>query len=609
MRLSLRAKEGLVVAALVGLTVAIATAINLLTVARLGLDDAAATGALLARQIFLQGSRALTGARGAPEEILQRDGGMRTLLDSTVGYSATVVYGTIADPNGRVLVHSDPDQVGRWLPARQTVEGLPRRNPFQLLRTLFGPSLIFEAQVPLTLGTRPFGVARVGISTGLVRRELQGALGRSLLMGSAAFALALGAGVALGGVALRPLRLIVAEVARLARGEKHEPLAVDRGDELGELAAKLNLLGEQIQEHRTQLLGEKGRFEQMVRVLQDAIMFLNRDGQLIFANPAAENLLGRRLEDLVGRRLKEVLPPDHPFTDTLDVLLGSGTSPASYHLDLKAPDGTRREVCVSAYAIVEDGGCTGAVIAIQDLEPVKAVQSLVDYSVRLADLGRLTSGVAHEVKNPLNAMTIHLELLRGSLPLDSPEARESLEVIEKEIRRLDRVVQDFLKFVRPQELNLRPLDVPTLFREVTDLVEGEAAQAGVRIKSVVGSGTPAAMADADLLRQALLNLLQNAIQAMPEAGDVMLRAGPGPEGDVDLSIEDHGVGIPEEDLEKVFRLYYTTKPEGNGIGLALVYRTIQMHGGTIRIQSVVARGTTVRISLPHLRVAGREVPA
>jgi PAS domain S-box-containing protein len=600
LRLSLRAKEGLAIAALVGLAVAVATALHLVTVARLGMDEATGTGALLAHQLFLQGSRALAGARGAPAEVLRRDPGMRALLDSMVGYSPTVVYAAITDPQGRALVHSNASEVRRHVPPRERLDAVARRGPLALVRTLAGPPQLFEAQVPLTLGGRPFGTARVGISTSLLRRQLEGAVRQSLLMAGVAFALAMGAGLTLGGMALRPLRQIAAGVERLARGEEHEPLAVDRGDELGELAAKLNLLGAQVHEHRSQLLGEKARLAQMVRVLQDAILFLNRDGQLVFANPAAEGFLGRPLDEAVGRRLKDLLAADHPLVSALDALLAPGVPAASHHLRLAAPGGAVREVRVSAYPVREDGQFAGAVVAIQDLEAVKAVHSLVDYSVRLADLGRLTSGVAHEVKNPLNAMTIHLELLRGNLPPDSAEARESLEVIGKEIRRLDRVVQGFLKFVRPQELRLQRVDVTALLQDVAGLVEVEAAQAGVRLVTDVAPRTDATMADADLLRQALVNLVQNAIQAMPDGGTVTLRAAPGLEGQLELAVEDQGVGIPEEDQDKVFRLYYTTRPDGNGIGLALVYRAVQMHGGTVCIRSTVGRGTTVTITLPHL---------
>lgn len=525
-----------------------------------------------------------------------------------VGYSTTVIYGAITDPAGHVIVHSDRAQAGRLLPTRETLDAVARQNPLVLLRTLTGPPQVLEAQIPMTLGRHPLGMVRVGVSTSLLRSELARLVTRSLLMSAAAFAVALAAGLALSGIALRPPRQIAARMDRLARGEEHEPLAVDRGDELGELAAKINLLGEQIHEHRAQLLGEKARLEQTVQVLQDAVLFLNRDGQLVFANPAGEGFLGRSLDEGLGHSLKDPLDADHPLVTTLDSMLSPGAPSAPHHLRLEPPGGKAREVRVSAHPVQEDGRFGGAVIAIQDLEAVKAVHSLVDYSARLAELGRLTSGVAHEVKNPLNAMAIHLEVLRAHLPPDSPEARESLDVIGKEILRLDRVVQGFLKFVRPQELRLQPVDVAALFQDVVGLMEVEAAEASARLEVAVVPRSTRLMADADLLRQALVNLAQNAIQAMPEGGTFTLRARPGPEKQIELLVEDQGVGIPEDELDNVFRLYYSTKADGNGIGLALVYRIAQMHGGTVGIQSTVGKGTTVMLTLPHLTPLDWEDP-
>jgi hypothetical protein len=180
LRLSLRAKEGLAIAIFVGLAVAIATLAHLATVARLGTEEAAARGSLLAQQTFFQASRALRGERGSPADVLRRGSGMRAFLDSMVGYSPTVVYGAITDPANRVIVHSDPAQAGRLLPTRESADAAAQQNALALLRTLAGPPRVFEAQIPLTLGQDPLGRIRVGISTSLLRREVASALTRSL---------------------------------------------------------------------------------------------------------------------------------------------------------------------------------------------------------------------------------------------------------------------------------------------------------------------------------------------------------------------------------------------------------------------------------------------
>jgi PAS domain S-box-containing protein len=392
---------------------------------------------------------------------------------------------------------------------------------------------------------------------------------------------------------------------RLARGEDHEPLAVDRYDELGELAAKLNLLGEQIHEHRAQLLGEKARLEQTVQVLQDAVLFLNRDGQLVFANPAGEGFLGRSLDEALGHSLKHLLDADHPLVSTLDSMLSPGAPPGPHHLRLEPPGGKAREVRVSAYPVQEDGRFGGAVIAIQDLEAVKAVHSLVDYSARLADLGRLTSGVAHEVKNPLNAMAIHLEVF-AHLPPDSPEARESLEVIGKEIRRLDRVVQGFLKFVRPQELRLQPVDVAAVFQDVVGLMEVEADAAAARVEVAVDPQSTRLMADADLLRHALVNLVQNAIQAMPEGGTFALRARPAPRSRSNSWWKIKAWASPRTSWT-TFSPYYSTKADGNGIGLAWFIGSPRCMGDG-RYPVNRGEGHDGDAHLPHLTPLDREDP-
>ena len=267
-------------------------------------------------------------------------------------------------------------------------------------------------------------------------------------------------------------------------------------------------------------------------------------------------------------------------------------------MKVPCPDGQARELAVSSYRIPGGDRAGGGVHALRDLDPVRAVQSLVTYSQKLAALGRLTSGVAHEVKNPLNAMRIHLELLKARLGGTNPAARDNLDVIAQEIQRLDRVVHGFLKFVRPEELNLAPVDVGALLAEVARLMTPEAARAGSRIALDVAPELPPVPGDVGLLQQACTNLVTNAIQAMPDGGAVTLGAGRGPDGGIEVWVSDEGVGIPAEDLDRIFRLYYTTKPQGSGIGLSMVYRIVQMHDGRIDVDSVVGRGTVMTMTLP-----------
>lgn len=215
---------------------------------------------------------------------------------------------------------------------------------------------------------------------------------------------------------------------------------------------------------------------------------------------------------------------------------------------------------------------------------------------RLAAINRLTGGVAHEIKNPLNSIAIRLELLRNHLQ-DSPEAEEEINIISQEITRLDRVVRTFLDFTRPVDVAATDLDLRTLIQEVLTLIEPEATRVGVRL-DLNAPGQPVKVrGDADLLKQALLNVCRNALDVMPGGGELrvgLLRAGP----EAVISVADTGPGISPENRERIFQLYFSTKPKGTGIGLALTFRAVQLHGGSIEVDSAPGEGALFRMRLP-----------
>jgi len=202
------------------------------------------------------------------------------------------------------------------------------------------------------------------------------------------------------------------------------------------------------------------------------------------------------------------------------------------------------------------------------------------------------------VKNPLNAMTIHLELLKERLGASREPVQEHLEVIGNEIKRLDRAVQGFLKFMRPQELALTSVDLNGLLRELEALLRPEWQNAGVQFVADLAPELHSIRGDEELLRQAFLNILLNACQAMPKGGPIRIATTLDQGEFARVAISDEGAGIPPEDLEKIFSLYYTTKPGGSGIGLSLAYRFVQLHDGSIDVSSEVGKGTAFVVRLP-----------
>ena len=256
------------------------------------------------------------------------------------------------------------------------------------------------------------------------------------------------------------------------------------------------------------------------------------------------------------------------------------------------------------------------------LDPASQERAAIRYARKLEALSRLSAGVAHEVKNPLNAMMIHLELLRQQFeplaepagvaragaagpaaartPAESAEALEHVEVIANEIRRLDEVVQGFLKFARPEDLKLQPVGLAALLDEVSAIAGPEAGRAGVTLV-IECAGAPDVNGDPAMLRQAFLNLALNACQAMPNGGTLRITARPARNHRVSVSFTDTGVGIEPEHLQRIFDLYFTTREKGSGIGLSLVYRIVLMHDGEIDVESTPGVGTTFRLLLPEAR--------
>jgi len=449
-----------------------------------------------------------------------------------------------------------------------------------------------------------------------MRSDLNDSLSAAVATALAALAIAVLVAMLLAQLLLRPIHVIRSGLTRLGRGELGVRLDLNQGDEFGELGTFFNTVSEQLSADRSQMAGQVANLESAVERLEDAVAIVSPHGEVMFANPAMRTLLPKAT---VGASLNDLLAPDHPLRRLSEQTLLSrqsrGPTPAAF------PDSGER-LMMSHAVTGKDGALVGIMLVARNLEYLSQVQSTIRYSRKLAALGRLSAGVAHEVKNPLNAMMIHLELLRqqfaahtasrraatvhpgaavatAALPdVDAEEAIQHVDVIATEIRRLDEVVQGFLKFSRTEDLTLQPVHLKTLFDEVVPIVRPEAERARVAL-AVACDGAPDVNGDPAMLRQAFLNLALNACQSMPNGGTLQITCESADEHRVSIAFTDTGVGIPPEHLQRIFDLYFTTKAKGSGIGLSMVYRTVQMHDGEIEVQSTPGAGTTFRLLLPQ----------
>jgi signal transduction histidine kinase/HAMP domain-containing protein len=673
MRLSVKTKQVAGVVLLVATAVVVLSVIHLAWIARIHLRESLSRGEMVAQFVFERASNVVT-TREQAYSALQNDPGLRSLLLSSIAYSEHVTYAAIVDPRNVAIVHSSPTLEGQTLETQPLLKTLIDQGPLEQFQAISGDRM-FEVQQPLLMrrdqaGATPeqFGSIRVGVSTTLIRRDLYDAMERSLWTALVSLIVATGVAWLLAQWTLRPVHVLKSGLSRLGRGEFDVKLDLPPGDEFGELGSSFNLLSAELSAVRSKLAaGQAAPFESVVDRLEDAVAMFNPEGQLLFANAAMRASWPERVSDHSERL--EALPTSHPYRRLVEQALQSRKSqgpvseevpvPGAGALGGDANEPNAVEQLVMAHAIEHaDRRFLGVMLVARNIAYLSQVQSTLRYSRKLASLGRLLAGVAHEVKNPLNAMTIHLELLKQKLsgsfgaigaralgrgaeagaaaaagggragtstggPLgiagagsvavaggddpratdkvlvDVPAVMKHVSVISAEIKRLDEVVQGFLKFSRPEELSLEPVDLTSLVNEVAEVVDPQARDANVQVIVDCPASLPVISGDRPMLRQALLNLALNACQAMPNGGTLRFRGRPASDRRVSLAVEDTGVGIPPEHLSRIFDLYFTTRDQGSGIGLSMVYRTVQLHDGSIEVQSTPGHGTVFTLLLPQ----------
>lgn len=601
-RFSLKFKEAFGVTVLIFLIVAITTVIHLSKLTHVFLKETDRQIALIEKQIFAQVRQSLSvKAEESKGQAIKPNPDLRSLVDASVGYSPHLLYAMLVDPQNMIILHTQEDQEGRVAANKPRFENLLSLNFFSQIRALYQGGAVYEKVFPLDLDGKPFGSIRLGIHTSLLKEELTNSLVHSLTFAGITLPIAWLVTLGLAALVLKPIHRIARQAERLRQyGEFDFEPDLNRNDEFRELASQLQLLGQQLKSDRLKMLGEKSHFQQVVDHLEDGIIFLNQDQRIVFCNKATDVIVGSSLEQARGARLDEVLESGHPLQVSVDQAFGQQTGFRNACLSFPH-DGTSVQTLVSIFFIKEGLNALGAVVFLKDMESVKTIQSLISYSAKLTALYRLKSGVAHEIKNPLNAIAIHLELLKGQLEAAPMQARKSATVIEDQVRKLDRVVQGFLKFIRPQELNLTRFSLNKILEKEIECLETEWAQQGIHFFRSFDSTMEAdnLQADEELLRQAFFNVLLNACQAMPRGGSIHVHTQKERNAIVRVTISDEGGGIPAEDLDNIFKLYFTTRPEGSGIGLSLTYRIIQLHDGSIEVESEIGKGTAFIIRLPQ----------
>jgi PAS domain S-box-containing protein len=615
MQLRLRTKLTLVMSGLVLLVVAAVSLVYFALLLQQVLDQSQKRAQDIATSTFDQVRRALRDAEAqgwrpesnAPEDIrdyvayaLGASQGLQAQLQTAV-VASSIYEVSITDHEGRLLASTDKSLVGKFAMRRPPLTQLTQRGILHQIKVLAGPPGIYEYQYPFSIGGEPCE-AHVAVSSGLLLTNeilpIVRKLGTIVLL---ALVISTVLAAVVSRAALAPLARISEQLDRISAGQYDMPVPevkgfAGSGDELGQVSRKISQVGQQLRGVHEIFSTMRENMNSVMAGLEDGLLLFTRDARAVMVSPAAEKFLGAPAGQFLGRRVTDIFPIGHPLRDALH-LEGDELREVAAEIELKTTEGEKR-VSVTVQGIQEDGERMGALLTLRDLDSIESINTQLQVSERLAALGRITAGVAHEVKNPLNSMRLWLENLKESLPEDSDSgAKQAVQVLDKEIDRLDAVVKRFLDFTRPMDVRLEPTQLAQLLGEVLEIAQPQMQKANIQVARLLPIDVPEVYVDRDLLKQAVLNLVLNAGESMPSGGQLRLvlsRRGEMAE----ISVGDTGKGIPPEHRQKIFQLFFTTRPGGSGIGLASTFRIVQLLNGSIDFTTEVGKGTTFRIELP-----------
>jgi PAS domain S-box-containing protein len=621
MRLRLRTKFTLVMTSLVLLVVAVLSCLFAAQLLEQLIRETDKRAGDLAEQVFIQAKHALVEAAQqnlrpdsyAPKEIhdyvrhaFEINEGLRTQL-AAAHENALIYEVSITDNDGLVLTSTDENKQGTFLPRRTALSQLVGRSFLHQAKVLLVPTRrteknpqLFEYDYPFVNGKEPFGEVRVVVDSALLVQEIRFGLRTGGIIVLVALVVSALLAAIVSGITLAPLRDLTAQLDRISAGQFDPHLEAQTletsGDELGLMSRKISQVGQQLRGVHEIFSTMRENMNSVMAGLEDGLLLFTRDARAVMVSPAAEKFLGAPASEFLGRRITDIFPPGHPLRATLHIE-NDELSEITAEADLESSEGPKR-VNVSVQAIQEAGERIGALVTLRDLDSLESIGTQLRVSERLAALGRITAGVAHEVKNPLNSMRLWLENLKESLSYDGDgPSKQAVQVLDKEIDRLDQVVKRFLDFTRPMDVRLEATQLADLLTEVLEIAKPQLQKSNIQLAQLLPIDVPEAYVDRALLKQAVLNLVLNAAEAMPNGGQLRLvlsRRGEMAE----ITVGDTGNGIPPENQQKIFQLFFTTRPGGSGIGLASTFRIVQLHNGSIDFTSEVGRGTTFRIELP-----------
>jgi PAS domain S-box-containing protein len=376
-----------------------------------------------------------------------------------------------------------------------------------------------------------------------------------------------------------------------------------RTRDLRQVSTQLEDAYRTLEERAIQFRNVQEYTQSILRSITAAVITVGPDGLIATANPAAERMLSRPESDVVPRRISALFAEDGGLDEDIMKVLEGRLPRLVRDMRLVTRGGRVLHAQVSTSRMRDvDGRVLGAVVTLEDVSEVKALTDQLIRADRLAAMGELTAGVAHEVRNPLGIIRASVQLVEES-GAERERVLQATGVIKQEIDRLDKVIKALLDFGRPSKPHRVLTDIGPVIDDVVLFTSQFAGRSRVSIRAEGTKGLPLVLADADQLKQVFVNLVSNAVQAMENRGGTIRLMPSNDDGFVSIAVIDDGPGIPPGDLRKIFDPFYSTRDDGTGLGLTMVHRIVDEHDGHIEVKSTLGEGASFIVSLPIARSA------
>ncbi len=535
-------------------------------------------------------------------------------------------YVIIHDKEGRVAAYSGrPDLEGKFLQDSITRRACASSVPIVQSAAAKGMSIpVLDVAVPVQIpgSERIWGIVRVGLSLVTMRRQIQQLQVTIAAIGLAALCIAVMAYSWLVRRITSPIARLVDATVGAAQGDLEQKIEISTKDEVEVLAENFSSMIREILAQRQQLEQQlleitnlQSYLNQLLITMSDGLMTVDMHGELVTLNPSAQRMLGIS-EGLSAeqRDIANILVQVPEVLGYLQTILRQPDSLLQREVQVRQGGEAKNLIVASSLLPDKAGQSQQVIVNLHDVTELKKLEGRIRQAERLAELGTLAAGMAHEIRNPLSAIKTFVQLLPRKW--DKPGFQEKfLRTVPRELERINRLIEDLLELARAPRYQFQLTDVMQSLKHAVELFEAELMNRQIDLCLDLPEKLPFVWADNDQLAKALNNLIQNAIQAMPEGGVLRIQGFVRPEGDkqadtesrefydasrvlVTLAISDTGVGIPPEEIKSIFNPFFTTKDSGTGLGLAITHKVISEHGGQIEVESDVGAGTHFMISFP-----------